>query len=162
MFDEEIDDNYREERRKRDQYPQRKTISWEDEIPSFSPKEPKKEPFITRTYRKLFIVPFILILTAIIVMAISNYPNPPSSNDYDEHDNYLDALELYNNIINAIQNTANLLFTMGILILSFLFLMAPFTEQKFHLVLKIAMLVIGVVIITHFLTDGLKLQVIFG
>lgn len=162
MYDEERDEIYRKKRKYRDHNQQRESVSWEDEIPPFTPTREDRDPFLTRNYRKLFLVPFILILTAIVVMGASNYPNPPNSNDYDDYDNYQDDLELYNNIINAIQNTADLLFTLGILILSFLFLMVPFAEPKFPLVLKITMMAIGVLIITHFLTDGLKMQVVFG
>ncbi|MFW3145210.1 MAG: hypothetical protein ACMUIE_00175 [Thermoplasmatota archaeon] len=139
-----------------------RSVRWENP-PSTPPNENFQDrDFLTRNYKRLFFFPFILILVAVIVMGASNYPSPPSSNDYWDHDEYMDALERYNNIINIFQNTADILFTMGVLMLSFLFFMAPFVKQNFHPTVKIAMMAIGVIIITHFLTDGFKLQVIFG
>jgi hypothetical protein len=111
----------------------------------------RKRDFLSRNYKGLFLIPFILILVAVVIMAGSKYPNPPDE-DRDE----------FNNIIGDVQNTANLVFTMGILSLAFLFLIAPFLDLEFHIALRIAMLLVGVVLITHFLTEGFRFQVLFG
>jgi hypothetical protein len=111
----------------------------------------KRRDFLSRNYKGLFLIPFILILVAVVIMAGSKYPNPPDE-DRDE----------FNNIIGDVQNTANLAFTMGVLSLSFLFLIAPFLNLDLHIAMRVAMLLVGVVLITHFLTEGFRFQVLFG
>ncbi len=152
------EENSRESRRSRS--PKDEDLEWEyAENTRGSSSSPD---FLNRNYKGLFLIPFILILTGVLIMAIAEYPNPPDPEDYDDSDEYRDDLDNFNNIIGDIHTTGELFFTFAIIVLSFLFFMAPFTDRKLNPVLKIAMLALGVIIIRHFLSGGFNLSFSLG
>ncbi|MDD1713405.1 MAG: hypothetical protein LUQ69_09605 [Methanoregulaceae archaeon] len=158
-----MDYDPKQNRRKRDGLEREKWTMYDTRDPQSETRPMHTRDFFSRHYKQLFLIPFICILLAILIMGISKYPNPPDSDDYeDPDDDYRKDLQRFNNIIEDVQNTADILFTIGILALSFLFFIAPFLDLNFNIALKIAMLVIGVVLVTHFLNGGFNLQVIFG
>ena len=118
--------------------------------------------FLSSHYKSLFTASFILILIAIIIMASSKYPNAPNEDDYDDFDEYKKASRTFNNIVGDVQNTADMIFTIGIVLLCFLLFMAPFIDLDLSPVMRIVMIAVGLIMITHFLNDGFNLQVVFG
>jgi len=123
---------------------------------------PVQKDFFSRNYKYFIMVPFTLILLGVLIMAISEYPNPPDPDSYGDSDNYRDALDNYNNIVGDIRTTGELFFTLAIISLSFLFLTVPFLENKLSPVIKIAMMAIGVILMTHFLSGGFNLSLSLG
>jgi len=116
-----------------------------------------------KRYRKMFIVPFILLIISVLITGASNYPDPPYEDDYeDNYDKWQREKRDFDDIIGDIQNTADMFFTVGILVLSFLFFMGAFVDKELPVSIKIVMMVLGVAIISLFLADGIKLQAIFG
>lgn len=117
-------------------------------------------------YRKLFIVPFLLLLIAVIMMSASQYPNPPEIEDYEDEEDPTDAwradLDEFHDTVEDVQTTADLLFTVGILVLAFLFFMGGFIDTRVSGPARVAMMILAVVIIALFLSDGFKLQAMFG
>ena len=122
----------------------------------------RNRDFLSSHYKSLFTASFILILIAIIVMAGSKYPNAPDEDEYGDFDDYKKAYRTFNNIVGDVQNTANMIFTIGIVLLCFLLFMAPFIDLDLSPVIKVAMIAAGLIMITHFLNDGFNLQVVFG
>jgi len=120
--------------------------------------------FLTKHYPKLFIIPFMIILLALVTMTASSYPDPPDEDDYsdDARDDWQKDVENFNDVVGDIQNTANMMFSIGVLTLSFLLFMGPFVDRDFSTATKIVMLILGVAIIALFLTEGFKLNAVFG
>lgn len=126
------------------------------------PQGPRQDP-LTKHYTKMFILPFLFILIAIVTMTASTYPDAPDEEDYnDDRDKWQNAVEDFNDQVEDVQNTANLLFSIGVLMLSFLLFMGPFVDRGFTTATKIVMMILGVAIIALFLTEGFKLNAVFG
>jgi len=117
-------------------------------------------------YRKLFILPFLLLLVAVIMMSATQYPDPPEIEDYEDEEDPTDAwrtdMDEFNDTVEDVNTTADLLFTIGILILAFLFFMGGFIDRRVSSPARVAMMILAVVIIALFLSDGFKLQALFG
>ena len=117
---------------------------------------------ISRNYRTLFMFSFVLIMVAVIIMAGSKYPNAPDEDNYDDYDNYREDYKDHVNIVNDVQNTADMIFTIGIVMICFLLFMAPFVKLEISPAMRIVLIVVGLIMLTHFLNDGFDLQVILG
>jgi magnesium-transporting ATPase (P-type) len=129
---------------------------------NYAPSGPRQDP-LTKHYTKMFTLPFLFILIAIVTMTASTYPDAPDEEDYnDDHEKWQKAVEDFNDQVEDVQSTANLLFSIGVLMLSFLLFMGPFVDRGFTTATKIVMMVLGVAIIALFLTEGFKLNAVFG
>lgn len=102
-------------------------------------------------YRKLFRIPFIFILIAIILMSISYYPNEPEDGD-----------EGFDVFVNGVRTTANMVFTVGILILAFIFFKGAFTDPEMHIAMKLTLIGVGGFILITFLSDGFIFRSFIG
>ncbi|MCU0799777.1 MAG: hypothetical protein MUC62_08935 [Candidatus Thermoplasmatota archaeon] len=120
-------------------------------VDRYSLRPLKEKDFLSRNYKRLFLFPFVCILLAVLIMSGSKYPNAP----HEDREDFL-------NVISDVQNTANLIFTIGVVSLSFLLFIAPFLDLDFHIAMKISLLALGVLLLAHFLTGGFKFQVLFG
>ena len=127
-----------------------------------SKSSPNTSPWSKR-YRKLFIIPFVLLVISVLIISISNYLDPPDEDDYDDnYEKWQKDMKDFNDTVDDFQNTADMVFTLGILVLSFLFFMGAFVDKQLPISVKITMMILGVVIISIFLADGIKLQALIG
>ena len=127
-----------------------------------SKSSPNTDPWSKR-YRKMFIIPFILLIVSVLIISISNYLDPPDLDDYDEdREKWQKDMKDFEDTVDDFQNTADMVFTLGILVLSFLFFMGAFVDKQLPISVKITMMILGVVIISIFLADGIKLQALIG
>ena len=115
-----------------------------------------------KRYRKMFVIPFILFLVSVLLISVVNYLIAPDRDDYDDYEEWQKASKHFNNGVNAVQNTANMFFTFGILCLSFLFFMGALIDRELPVSIKITMMILGVAIIAMFLADGIKLHALIG
>ena len=130
---------------------------------AYAPPQGPKRDLLSKHYTKMFILPFLFILIALITMTASTYPDPPDEADYnDDREKWQSAVEDFNDQVADVQSTADMLFSIGVLILSFLLFMGPFVDREFSTATKIVMLILGVAIIALFLTEGFKLNAVFG
>lgn len=131
--------------------------------PPPSKPSPNTDPWIKR-YRKMFIIPFILLVISVLIMSIANYLDPPDEDDYDDddHEKWQKDMKDFNDTVDDFQNTADMVFTIGILVLAFLFFMGAFADKQLPISVKITMMILGVAIISIFLADGIKLQALIG
>jgi magnesium-transporting ATPase (P-type) len=141
----------------------------------YEPMTPKKQPrakpprvrsegsFMSKHYRKLFLITFVLILISLLLTASTQYPEAPDRDDYDEDwETWEDDTERYDDVIRVLTVTAELLFTMGVLLLCFTMILGAFVDRLIPDKARMIMLILAVVILALFFSMGFKLQTSFG
>lgn len=127
---------------------------------SLPPGPDRKPGAMCKHYRKLFVIPFVFILASVVIMSVANYLDPPKrKGDYDDWQKEMDD---FNDTVEDVRNTADMIFTIAVLMLGFLFFTGAFIDKRLPDSVRIAMMVLGTAILIFFMGNGIELQAVLG
>lgn len=110
---------------------------------SYSPVSQKKGG------KKMFVTAFVFMLIGVIIANLADFPDLGGGGGGHE-------------LANAIRIFANMAFSIGVLILGFRFMTWRPDDPTFTVATRITAMILGVVLLALFLTDGFRLLASFG
>ena len=99
--------------------------------------------------KKMFVTAFVFMLIGVIIANLADIPDMGSGSDA-------------HNFASMVRVFANMAFSIGVLILGFRFMTWRPDDPTFTVATRITAMILGVVLLALFLTDGVRLLASFG
>jgi len=124
---------------------------------AYQPQPKFLEKYGTYSFQRWLMVGVILIVAAAILTQIPNITGEPIASDYDDLEDYTDALSSHNSLVGTLGAFSSMMQSVALGMIGYAFIREGYDGNAHHTALRVSVIIGGILVITNLASKNIGL-----